>query len=132
MLTSAKTIQAELWPTLGTPKDVPGFSTTDFMPLQARSKKSTVHGPFCQSENNHKFSYEHSDDESIDYESCAPPEFKSSFGSAIAEALNNASAHDKTPKNEGNGGTKAGRNKKKKNVGKTLLFSTGCRTFDGN
>lgn len=129
MLTSPKTIQG-LWPTLGASKEVPGFSAADFLPLQSRTHKTSIAS--CQSESNHKFSYEHSDDESVDYESCAaPPEFKNSFGSAIAEALNHAS-HGKGSKNENGGSAKAGRNKKKKNAGKTLLFSTGGRAFDGN
>lgn len=78
--------------------------------------------------------HEHSEDESVDFghdfseEACAPPEFKSSFGSAIAEALNK-SAHVKPTKNRSQ--VTNGRGKKKKNNG-MVLFSTGGRTYDGN
>lgn len=142
MLTSPKTLQTELWPTLAAPKDLPVFSNADFVPLQSRSPKVEQPGSSSHSCNNHnqRMNNDHSDDDSVDCysafsaEASAPPEFKNSFGCAIAEALNNASL-SKGSKNGNslvNGGNTGARNKKKKKVsGTTLLFSTGGRTFDG-
>lgn len=129
MLTSAQTgIQTELWPTLAQPKEIPtAISTADFLPLRPCR-------PPAMAQHANLHAHEHSEDESIDYgqdfnaEACAPPEFKSSFGSAIAEALNK-SAHVKPTENRNQ--VTNGRGKKKKNNG-MVLFSTGGRTYDGN
>lgn len=124
MLTSPR--QAELWPTLGRPKESPAFATADFQPLQSNRNQIVTTKSIAIGNAN-----DHSDNESVDFaeEACAPPEFKNSFGSAIAEALNN-SAHMK-PAQNGNQSINL-RGKKKKNNGKMVLFSTGGRTFDGN
>lgn len=131
MLTSSQTgMQAELWPTLAQPKEIPAtFSAADFLPLRPTRPPAIAHQLQHTSS-----AHEHSEDESVDYgndfseEACAPPEFKSSFGSAIAEALNK-SAHVKPTKNRSQ--VTNARGKKKKNSG-MVLFSTGGRTYDGN
>lgn len=128
MLTSSQAgMQAELWPTLAQPKENSApFSTADFLPLRPTRPQALVQ--------NANTAHENSEDESVDYandfneEACAPPEFKSSFGSAIAEALNKT-AHVKPTKNRNQ--VTNGRGKKKKNNG-MVLFSTGGRTYDGN
>lgn len=127
LASSDKGMQAELWPTLAQPKEIPAtFSTSDFLPLRPSRPAAVVQHSSTVHEN--------SEDESADCnndfseEACAPPEFRSSFGSAIAEALNR-SAHVKPTKHQGQ--VTNGRGKKKKNNG-MVLFSTGGRTYDGN
>lgn len=135
MLTSPQSgSNVENWPTLGRTRDF-SFSISD---------ESTIHRP-TDSANPRTNPNNHTDDESIDGHiddieaTCAPPEYTASFGSAIAAALSNAS-HVKgsrksipVPNNgrNANGGGGGG-GKKKKNNNKTVLFSTGGRTFDGN
>lgn len=132
MLTSPKN-DALFWPSLARKKDVPLFATDEFQPLPSSNRFQAVSNaqPHAHAVN------EHSDDDSVDMngdfvDACAPPEFKESFGSAIAEALNNA-AQLKNPRKQqiSSGGARNG-GKKKKNNNKTVLFSTGGRTFDGN
>lgn len=128
MLTSPQSgTQGELWPTLAQPKEILAtFSANDFLPLRPTRPSIIAQHTIVP--------HEHSEDESVDYgndcceEACAPPEFKSSFGAAIAEALNK-SAHVKPTKNRSQ--VTNGRGKKKKNNG-MVLFSTGGRTYDGN
>lgn len=135
MLTSPQSgSNVENWPTLGRTRDF-SFSTSD---------ESTIR-PLTNSSNPPTNPNGHIDDnESVDGRiddietTCAPPEYTASFGSAIAAALSNAN-HVKsvrkpifvpnTGRNVNGGGGGA---KKKKNNNKTVLFSTGGRTFDGN
>lgn len=128
MLTSSQSgVQAELWPTLAQPKQNSAiFSAADFLPLRpSRPQAAPQNGSILHG-------HEHSEDESVEIdfseEACAPPDFKNSFGSAVAEALNR-SAHVKPTNNRNQ--TTNGRGKKKKNNG-TVLFSTGGRAYDGN
>lgn len=137
MLTSPLSAnKAEKWPTLGRPKDAPIFSLNDCPPLT--SKQTGIDRTHSASSN-----IEHSDEDSVDFAiddlemTYARPEFKESFGSAIADALNKA-ALPKNPRKQqqqqqiepSNGRSNGG--KKKKNTKKTVLFSTISRTFDGN
>lgn len=127
------------WPTLGRPKESPFYAQSDSSPF--KSFKSDQSDSFGDRElgMNSKPHADHSDDESVDFAindletTYARPEFNESFGTAIAEALNKA-AHSKNPRKQqidpANGRTGAG--KKKKNTKKTILFSTGSRTYDGN
>lgn len=124
---SQRGMQTELWPTLAQPKEIPAsFSTSDFLPLRPSRPPAVVQHA--------SIAHENSEDESADFGNdfsegaCAPPEFRSSFGSAISEALNR-SAHVKPTQHRGQ--VTNGRGKKKKNNG-MVLFSTGGRTYDGN
>lgn len=133
MLTSPQTgSNKESWPTLGRTRDL-SFSASDDATIRR------ITGSVSSSRTTN---IDHTDDESIDHSiddieaTCAPPEYTASFGSAIAEALTNAT-QQKNPRKQAsvNGRSGAGGNgggKKKKNNNKMVLFSTGCRTFDGN
>lgn len=127
MLTSPKNNDELFWPTLGRPKDVPFFASDDFQPLPS---SNSFHAVASANEN---IQVDHSDDDSFEMsaEACAPPEFKESFGTAIAEALNNAALKNSRKQQMSATNTRNG-GKKKKNNNKTVLFSTGGRTFDGN
>lgn len=115
------------------------FSAQDFQPLSAPSRRPrTVSGA---SSTGQQMAHEPSDDDSIDTNVediealCAPPEYSKSFGSAIAEALNNAAKVKNPRKSKQSAQTivqaTAGGNKKKK-AQKMVLFSTGgSHTFDG-
>lgn len=121
------------WPTLGRPKVNPFNAQIDSSPFKSFKNDQNENGM------NFKPNLDHSDDESVDCAiddleiTYARPEFNESFGTAIAIALNKA-AHSKNPRKQqvelptttSTGG------KKKKNSKKTILFSTGNRTFDGN
>lgn len=131
MLSGTVKSDAELWPSLGPTKESPLFTNSDSLPLPSNRHRTTS----ARSNNTAITSAtDHSDDDSIDIsgefseEACAPPEFKHSFGSAIAEALIK-SAQSKNSRSAPQVPTTRG--KKKKNNGKTVLFSTGGRTFDG-
>lgn len=128
------------WPTLGRPtKEQPMFAKPDSKIQFWSTNTGSENGKILSA------SIEHSDEDSVDFAiddletTYARPEFNESFGLAIAEALNKA-AHSKNPRKQQqpqqiestfgrlqNGGA----SKKKKNTKKTILFSTGNRTFDG-
>lgn len=133
MLTSPQSgSNVENWPTLGRTRDF-SFSTGDESTIRRQTNAS-------QPRTNPN---DHIDDESVDDQiddieaNCAPPEYTASFGSAIAAALSGAN-HVKSSRkpipvpNNGRNANGGGGGKKKKNNNKTVLFSTGGRTFDGN
>lgn len=128
MLASSQSgIQAELWPTLAQLKEIPAtFSASDFLPLRPSRPPALVQHSSIVHLNSEDESADHGNEFSED--ACAPPEFRSSFGSAIAEALNR-SAHVKPTKQHGQ--VTNGRGKKKKNNG-MVLFSTAGRPYDGD
>lgn len=127
MLTSPQSgSNVDSWPTLRRTRDV-SFTASDesSAPRSATDSRTTINN-------------DHTDDESLDFAmddieaKCAPPEYNASFGSAIAQALTNATQL-KTPRKQPiQAGRSNGGGKKKKNTNKMVLFSTGCRTFDGN
>lgn len=104
------------------------------MPLFAQTESQSV----TASEFSMASHGNHSDEGSMDLATddvetaYARPEFKESFGSAIAEALNKAahSKHPRKPQREANDRPAAC--KKQRKSKNTVLFSTGGRTFDGN
>lgn len=135
MLTSPQSgSNVENWPTLGRTRDF-SFSTSDESTIRRLTNASNPRtNPNDQTD----------DDDSVDGRiddieaTCAPPEYTASFGSAIAAALSNAN-HVKSsrkpipvPNTGRNANSGGGGGKKKKNNNKTVLFSTGGRTFDGN
>lgn len=127
--------KSEKWPTLGRPKDFPIFSFNDCPPLgQTATRTANGCGGNAVSSN-----IEHSDEDSVDFAiddlemTYARPEFKESFGSAIAEALNKAALSKNPRKQQQIESTNSRSNpgKKKKATKKTVLFSTISRNFDG-
>ncbi|XP_031631421.1 uncharacterized protein LOC116345847 [Contarinia nasturtii] len=133
MLTSPRTANTELWPTLSRPKEV--------MMVHGDVPKSAS-GFVSDRDNGTSMAaaaVEHSDEDSVDFATndlettYARPEFNESFGMAIAEALNKA-AHSKNPRKQHQievpPHCQTSISKKKKNTKKTILFSTGNRTFD--
>lgn len=122
MLTTKKTPKAELWPTLGPTKE-PVFTSNDF-PSALRNPSSNVAAFTSRHTPSHSYESDEGECYNQDEVACAPPEFKNSFGSAIAEAL--------TMKSFGQQNSQNGSKGKKKKGNKTLLFTTGGRTFDGN
>lgn len=132
MLTSSKTTDIGIWPSLKSRKDAPLFANDDFFPLKSTNRFQAVSTGKTQNTLT-----EHSDDDSVYFNieniesTCAPPEFTQSFGIAIAEALNSA-AQLKNPRKQqtsSSNGRAAGSKKKRNN--KMILFSTGGYTFDG-
>lgn len=132
MLTSPQSgSNVENWPTLGRTRDF-SFSTNDESTIRRITNSSNP----CTNPN------DPADDESVDGQiddieaTCAPPEYTASFGSAIAVALSNAnhvkSSRKPIPVPNNGRNPNGGGAKKKKNNNKTVLFSTGGRTFDGN
>lgn len=112
MLTTPQ--KADFWPTLG-PSKLPNFIDV----AAAKTLTRPVNQP---SES------EYDDVDEIDSELAArAPEFKSSFGTAIAEAMFNKSLD--TAIGASIGSSSVGKKKKNK---KTILFSTGGRSFNGN
>lgn len=113
MLTTPQ--KAEFWPTLG-PTKLPNF-------IDVAAAKTLQTRPAKQSSES-----EYDDMDEIDGELAArAPEFKSSFGTAIAEAMFNKSLDAAI----GASINSSSVGKKKKNK-KTILFSTGGRSFNGN
>lgn len=141
MLTSpTATNSVNSWPTLGRPKENACNAQDDYPSLKLF--KSDQNDATGDRENgmSSKTTVDYSDSESIDSaindleSTYARPEFNESFGTAIAEALNKA-AHARNPhkqQNELTNSHSGGAGKKKKNTKKTILFSTGNRTYDGN
>lgn len=112
MLTTPQ--KAEFWPTLG-PTKLPNFIDVAATKTITRPAKQTSES-------------EYDDVDEIDGELAArAPEFKSSFGTAIAEAMFNKSLDAAIGASIG--GSSVGKKKKNK---KTILFSTGGRSFNGN
>lgn len=113
MLTTPQ--KAEFWPTLGPSK------VTNFIDVAAA--KSPTMRPAKQTSDG-----EYDDvDEAYGELAARAPEFKSSFGTAIAEAMFNKSLDVAI----GASMVSSSVGKKKKNK-KTILFSTGGRSFNGN
>lgn len=126
MLTTAGQAKVELWPSLGPTK---GFVIDPTNGVKGEKKSTDVSA---------KEMSENDDDGDDDDLARAPPEFKSSFGTAIAEALNKSASKSKqlsvnnfemgTAKGMNNGCAGVGGKQKKKNK-KTILFSTSARPF---
>ena len=117
MLTTVKTPKAELWPTLAPSKE-PAFSFSSYAsgPQRDAPKAATRH--------------DDTDDDDDDLSgACAPPAYRESFGSAIAEALDLNAAISKSTQSKNPSTGNGGRAKKKKGKN-TVLFTTNCRTFD--
>lgn len=121
MLTAANQTKAEFWPTLAAPttKAAPTF-------VEYRSSPPVVVRP------THRISecddYLPDDNDYDADDARAPPDFRSSFGNAVAEAMHNKEVQAALAASL----SKAGTNGKKKKNKKTILFSTGGRTFNGN
>lgn len=122
MLTT--TAKPELWPTLG-PTKAPILieSTTKLIQVTGGNRSGTIISSGRQLRQSENEEVADVDDEDL---LAKAPEFKSSFGSAIAEALQNKSMLEGYAQHSGGNG---GRKKKNK---KMILFSTGGRPFNGN
>lgn len=112
MLTSSGQPNVVLWPSLGPTK---GFeSNIACSSSDGVRPKSTIANRM-------------SDLEFDEIEDDLPrvPEFRCSFGAAIAEALNKSTTAKTASLEMGNGGSKKKKNKK------TILFTTSARPFNG-
>lgn len=111
--------QSELWPTLA-----PSMPQIDVLSPVVSKPIITRNTNYSESDYDEELNLYDVDSDR------PPPDFKSSFGNAIAAAVMKQSKSKKSSEpalsNSTNGGGKKKKNKK------TILFSTGNRTFNGN
>lgn len=117
MLTTAGQANVELWPSLGPTK---GFTIEPMNGVKSEKSLNNV---------TNKELLEIFDDD--DDELARAPEFKSSFGTAIAEALNKSTGKNRqfSSINSEMATSNGGGGKQKKKNKKTILFSTSARPF---
>lgn len=108
--------KAEFWPTLATPAKA--------APIFAEFRSSAAAAAPRQT----RRISESDEDYELDADARVPPDFNASFGNAIAEAMHNKAVQAALAASL----SKPGAGGKKKKNKKTILFSTGGRTFNGN